>query len=102
MELLACNVGNHTTDTTWYEQKYPVLVWPNPAVSVFSVQTGADYLADQVTVYNLTGQKIKAEISRKYPRRLDINLNGYPAGVYLVRMESEGKVQTAKVMLVSP
>lgn len=102
MELLACNVGNNTTDTTWYEQKYPVLVWPNPAVSVFSVQTGADYQADQVTVYNLTGQKIKAEISRKYPRRLDINLNGYPAGIYLVRMESEGKVQTAKVMLVSP
>jgi len=101
MEILACNVGGPQTDTVYYNQKFPVLVWPNPAVSRFSIQTADDFEVDRVAVYNLRGQMIRCEIIRKYPRHLEFNLSGHPSGIYLIRLENGGKIETAKVMLVS-
>ena len=101
MEVLACNVGGIQSDSVLYEQKYSVLVWPNPAVSVFNVQTSADVDAGKVGVYNIRGQLIRCEISRKYARHLEINMKDNPPGIYFIRVENEGKFQTGKVLLMT-
>jgi hypothetical protein len=101
LELLACNVGGSKPDTLYYEQNIPVLLWPNPAVSRFSIQTEYDVKPDSVSVYNLMGQTVRCLITKQYPRHLDFNMNGHPAGIYLISLQAGGRVRTAKVMLVS-
>jgi lysyl endopeptidase len=100
-ELLACNIGGNTTDTLYLNQKVPVLVWPNPAVSNFHIQTSEDVNADRVFVYNLSGQLVNCRIVRSYPRHIEVYMAGNPSGIYIISTEIGGKLFRSKVLLVS-
>jgi lysyl endopeptidase len=100
-EVLACNIGGFTTDTLYLNQKVPILVWPNPAVSNFHIQTSEDIKEDRVFVYNLRGQLVNCRIVRSYPRHIEVYMAGNPAGIYFVSTEIGGKLYRSKVLLVS-
>jgi lysyl endopeptidase len=100
-EVLACNTGGTTTDTVYIKQTIPALVWPNPAVGSFHVQTSEDIREDRIFVYNLNGQLIHCNVARSYPRRFEVNMAGNPSGIYFLRVEIGDKQYRAKVLLVS-
>jgi lysyl endopeptidase len=100
-EILACNIGGNTTDTIYINQKVPALVWPNPAVSNFHIQTSEDINVDRVLVYNLNGQLVNCRITKSYPRRLEVFMSGNTPGIYFVSIKMGEKVHRAKVLLIS-
>jgi hypothetical protein len=101
LELLACNIGGTNTDSIIPDQKYPILIWPNPSERNYHLQITEDVPEDKVSVYNMTGQQIKFRIVRSYPRHFELDMDGNAAGFYFIRILSGTKEYQAKIVLVS-
>jgi hypothetical protein len=79
-------------------------IYPTPFNSQTAVRFGADR-AERVTIraYDIQGRLV-ATLYNRTPRvgyhQLVWNASAYPAGLYMIRLESGSRIQTAKVALV--
>ncbi|MCK3685947.1 alpha-amylase family glycosyl hydrolase [Maribellus sp. YY47] len=68
-------------------------VYPNPAQT--SLFLSSEKEIEQIEIYSLTGKlMLKNEIRSK---DREVNLNGLPSGIYLLRVIQEGEVSTQKI-----
>lgn len=73
-----------------------ITVRPNPATDKFTVTLPNNGSA-QVELYNLVGQKVYSENSSS--STVEINVNQYNSGVYLLKVSQGEKVYTSKVIV---
>lgn len=96
-ELLACNVSGLANDTPWVKNPLEVLVYPNPASGPFSFEAGQNFSPENISVYNLIGQRVNAKMEIVHSRKIKIDLSGNIPGVYFVRLRTESGFVSEKV-----
>ena len=69
-----------------------VSIAPNPVEDVLSIQTTANLIGKIATVFDLNGKRVLNEKLSAY----DLNVSQLQAGMYILRLESEGKVFTQR------
>ena len=78
-----------------------VAAWPNPVAGRATVAFGlAEGGAARVSVYDALGREVAVLADRSFASgRHEVTLDGaaFPAGIYVVRVASEGGVQTARL-----
>ena len=101
IELVACNIDDFSTDTPLVENPADILIYPNPAKSVFTVESGQDIPDEgRVVVFNLAGQRCATINKITGERKVEVNMNGNVPGVYFVRFDSGNKYITRKISYV--
>lgn len=72
-----------------------ISIYPNPATDYLTIATGLN--ESTISLFNQTGKEI---ISKNVSGNYKIPVSHYPAGLYLLRVESgNGKVQTEKIII---
>ncbi|MBS1624868.1 MAG: PKD domain-containing protein [Bacteroidetes bacterium] len=74
-----------------------VQIYPNPASSALNINTGGKK-ADEINVYNVTGQKV---ISISTPAQNTVHLENLPDGTYLVEVKIKDATARAKFIKLS-
>jgi hypothetical protein len=74
-----------------------VTVYPNPSRGLFSVATGA---AKEVrgTITTLQGVQLNVKGKQLGAGQLRFDLSGQPAGIYLLRLQVDGRIKTFKLL----
>jgi lysyl endopeptidase len=96
-ELSVCNVNAFVADTPHVTKPTEALIYPNPANSVFTLEAGMDFSRENVKVYNLIGQEVKATLTNHTGRRIMIDLSGNIPGVYFVKYGTKRGIMSKKV-----
>jgi len=73
-------------------------VYPNPSAGKFIIQLDREN-AGTIEVYNILGTQVLSMKKEIGNIRYEIDLTGYPAGIYTVRMVSNGKLINYKLIL---
>ena len=100
IELVACNIDDFNTDTPLVDKPMDIFVFPNPSNSKFTLDAGQDISENQITVFNLLGQKVEIKINKIDSRKIDIDLTGNVPGVYFIRFNSELGIISHKISFV--
>ena len=74
-----------------------VTLFPNPVKDNLSVSLNTSYDAIQLEIYALTGQLLKT-ISISNRSEFQVDISGLSAGMYLVRLNAEGKTFTSRIL----
>ena len=96
-ELVACNVSGLIVDTPLVVKPMDVLIYPNPAPSVFNFEAGQEFTPENISVYNLMGQQVQAKMLVVNSKKIKIDLSGNIPGVYFVRLKTERGMVSGKV-----
>ena len=101
-ELVACNVdtGPEPKDTFLVHDPLQILVYPNPANDVFTLEAGQDISPERISVFNLIGKSVRFQLKNKEQRKVMIDLSGNVPGVYFVRYNNGINFVTKKVSYV--
>lgn len=101
-ELLECNVNSNPEqkDTFLVKDPLQVLVYPNPANGIFTLEAGQDISTDKISVFNLIGKSVRFQLKNKELRKVKIDLSGNVPGVYFVRYNNGNGFVTRKVSYV--
>ncbi len=97
-ELLACNTDGLVIDTPLVNNPMEALIYPNPARSPFTFETGQTIDPAKINVYNLIGQEVDAKLMDPFDKKIQIDLSGNIPGIYFVRFESEIGIISKKVI----
>lgn len=76
-------------------EKNNMTVYPNPATNKFTVDLGNDEKAN-IQLFNLVGQMVYSET---ITGRADVNVANLHSGVYMLKVNQNGKVSTTKVVV---
>ena len=71
-------------------------IYPNPSSGVFKIDFFEE-LFSQVQIFDLTGKEIKNIWLVNNPNSITLDLTDQPAGIYLINIVSEDKIETIKV-----
>ncbi len=99
-EIVACNIDDFSTDTPLVDNPKNILIFPNPSNSKFTLEAGQDISENQVSVFNLLGQKTEFSVRQLGPRKLDMDLTGNVPGVYFIKLDTGKEVISRKVSFV--
>ncbi|WP_367391251.1 T9SS type A sorting domain-containing protein [Lewinella sp. LCG006] len=72
-------------------------VYPNPTHGVLQVELPQQASRAQLNLYNLQGQLVKQQVANSNMETMD--LSNLPAGMYLLRVQGEGWMQSARIMV---
>lgn len=100
MELIACNIDYISTDTPLINNPMEILLYPNPANSVFLLEAGQQMATTDISIYNLIGQEVEAKITLRSAKKAEINLAGNQPGVYIVHLKTVNGRITRKISYV--
>lgn len=80
------------------ERQGVLSAYPNPASSVVNLRvSGADGGLGQITLYNLQGKLVHQQQTTQADSQIDVS--SLPAGIYLVKAESEGASHTQRITI---
>jgi len=93
---IACDVCEGIADNTFDD----IYIYPNPTSGEFVVEFPSIHQIKHITVYNLLNDRI-ADINppNNSYRKFSINLSGNPAGIYFIKMQSDGNEIIRKIVL---
>ena len=78
------------------EDRKLVEVFPNPTYQYTSIVIAEDFREAKADVFDLNGRKLQ---TRELPyRSTAIDLQGYPPGVYIIKITIDGKTEDVKVL----
>ncbi|MBD81553.1 MAG: hypothetical protein CL840_21725 [Crocinitomicaceae bacterium] len=72
------------------------LVYPNPSAGVFQLTLDKN-LVSRLTLFNMYGREVLTE-QVFYSNSEQLNLEGYPNGIYFLTIESNGESRTIKLL----
>ncbi len=72
-------------------------LYPNPAHSSFIIE-GQNLLGTQIDLFNNLGIRMKVSFNHS-PSMIEVDITDLPGGIYLVRIEQDGKVETKKLVV---
>ncbi|MBT8267876.1 MAG: T9SS type A sorting domain-containing protein, partial [Bacteroidia bacterium] len=93
-------VDNFYVDGTLSAEEFELggfLIYPNPSDDIFNIRT-ANAINYDFTLTDLTG-KIVRKVTDVNAQNYQLDMSGMAAGIYFLRLESEGRVQTKKLIL---
>ncbi len=102
-------VFNYIPDDIERESTIPVefgleSIYPSPFNSIASIRFGMDHSARaKISIFDISGREVTILHNGIMPaghRKIVWNAESLPSGLYLVRLESSGRVKTAKVALI--
>ncbi len=97
-EVVACNING---DSTWVppvvNDSLEIAVYPNPTNSQFTLETGTKIEIENISVFNLLGQKVDVKFSNQQEKKIQIDLLGNVGGVYFVRFNNGKKFVSEKI-----
>jgi hypothetical protein len=73
-----------------------VTIYPNPTNGIVSVATG-DAKVVKATVSTLHGARLNLKAKQLGAGTLSFDISGQPAGIYLLRVEADGKGATYRI-----
>ena len=80
------------------EKEAGINIFPNPTNGVFKIQAiGQDI--ERLDIYNLSGQKVMSIGNDQIQFDTEIDLTGYPRGMYVIKISSGNKVNVNKLIL---
>jgi len=100
IELLACSTLELPIDTGLVDSPLEILIFPNPTNSKFTLATGTTIALENISVFNMLGQKIPVTYSSLQERKVEINLDGNQPGVYFVRFNAGDEFVVKKLSFV--
>ncbi|SHL57864.1 Por secretion system C-terminal sorting domain-containing protein [Chishuiella changwenlii] len=71
-------------------------VYPNPTSDIVNVIINKEFTTSSIEVYNLAGQHLQNK-DVKY-RSTPISLGGYPGGVYILKIKTDNKSESIKII----
>lgn len=77
-----------------FSQNNPILLYPNPTNSEFMLSQKTE----KVVIYNLLGNRVKTFLG-DFSKSHSFDVSTLQSGMYLVKMESEGKTSTEKLVV---
>lgn len=96
--MKVANLSATDVSTYLFKEEEPFTVFPNPAKSKFIVRSSFDNLLSRIEMWNTTGKIIfKKNIDNAHELITDVAM--LPRGVYFVKLFSEGKITTVKMLL---
>jgi hypothetical protein len=83
------------------EAENDMKVYPNPTTGIFNVKVDVPMNEEiGIGVYDVAGSELQNVITSTMTQgHYEVNLNGYAAGVYFVRMQIQDQIITKKVVL---
>lgn len=99
VELIACNVSSLINDSTIVKNPIELKAYPNPTTGLFEISSSRNLSDNLITVYDILGRSLPFDTNRLTPRKLVVNIKGHPPGIYLVRVQDQGYVWSAKIKL---
>ncbi|WP_375239414.1 S8/S53 family peptidase [Aurantibacter sp.] len=82
-------INNFAYDTDFF-------MYPNPAKSVLNIKTKSNH-SKNISIYSILGKKIKEINSTN--SHTTINLSAFSKGIYLVKIKSEDKIASKKLII---
>ena len=77
-------------------QTQHIRVYPNPATN--GINIASKNPISEVQIYSLTGEKIfQSDLVEEHDKR--INIDGFPPGIYLIKIIQQEKITTKKIMV---
>ncbi|GAP70300.1 por secretion system C-terminal sorting domain [Bacteroidales bacterium 6E] len=99
VELVACNVSSLINDSTIVKNPVEIKAYPNPTTGLFEISSSRNLSDNLITVYDILGRSLPFHTNRLTPRKLVVNIKGHPPGIYMVRVQDQGYVWSAKIKL---
>lgn len=99
VELVACNVSSLINDSTIVKNPVEIKAYPNPTTGLFEISSSRNLSDNLITVYDVLGRSVRFHTNRLTPRKLVVNIQGHPPGIYMVRVQDQGYVWSAKIKL---
>ena len=94
------NEPNHPLGIQKVESALEFQLYPNPTSGKFVIQVsdGGDY--SSVNIYNITGNLIGTTYQMGSSGILEVDLSGMMRGIYLVKLEKNGKLPVTKKLII--
>ncbi|MFT5167968.1 MAG: PKD repeat protein, partial [Saprospiraceae bacterium] len=80
------------------ERDYFINIYPNPSHDFLSIETDINTHL-QLQVFSINGKEM-ISLSREFSNRLDIDIRSIPAGVYVLKLGSEGDFRYFKMIKI--
>jgi hypothetical protein len=79
---------------------FTVSVYPNPSKGIFTIKVPPSFFEDEghLQLINLSGKIIQSQKIASQKTELEINLESYAPGIYLLKLTSTNKVQTVRLL----
>lgn len=77
-----------------------ISLFPNPSKGSFKI-LGEKLDAAQITIYNSLGQATNSAVLQSTPSELSVDVESYPAGIYFVKIRTNGQ-EIAKKLVLEP
>ncbi len=76
-------------------------IFPNPANDIINIELGGN-AADKVniTLYNIIGEKLFSENYQNVNNRIQLDISGNVAGIYLLTLNANNKLITRRISLI--
>jgi hypothetical protein len=71
-------------------------MYPNPASDHLTVS--CDHIQGLIGIYNMLGNKVYHQTTDN--KDININLEGFPAGIYSVRFSANGRIPVTKLLVI--
>ena len=81
-------------------QKVEISVYPNPSTDYITIQSSQEIAS--VEIYNVIGQlasRKKIYKRKKRKKKITVNVNRLPQGVYYVRIETESEQSVQRIVV---
>ena len=81
------------------EHTNEIKIFPNPSMGVFMIQNINSFNEPKISIYNVEGQLIK-QIDNISKNNLQINMNNFPAGLYLLILNGRNGAPTYRKIII--
>ncbi len=103
IQVLACNIDkviDCVPQGQGIDNPQAITIYPNPANSLFILEAGTKNPEKNITVFNLLGQQVEADIISNGGGKTQIDLSGNVPGVYFVRLNNGNNFVVQKVSYI--
>lgn len=92
------SISEAFTDQKNVLSEVSIKLFPNPATSEFRLRLESPGTMQSISIYNTSGSLIHSVDPGSDVRETDINCSSFPAGLYLIRIETAYGIGTAKFL----
>lgn len=94
-----CVRGNPTLSSTAFSDESSISIYPNPASNFASISLQKNIESCKIEITNLSGKMIFSEEVKSIVNDYKIDLEGYKAGIYFVKVTNEKMKKSFKIIV---